>query len=94
MAGRSVQGWTACYHLSGPRSYRDLASRLLRRVTRGGVRMISFVIGLMIGSAFGVCLMGALWAREREERLREFIAVTTLPPRARSRAPVPRRSFG
>lgn len=41
--------------------------------------MISFVVGLMVGSAFGVCLMGALWARDREERVRELIALTTVP---------------
>jgi hypothetical protein len=43
--------------------------------------MITFVIGMMVGSAFGVCLMGALWAREREERVRELIAVTPHPMR-------------
>jgi hypothetical protein len=47
--------------------------------------MISFVIGLMIGSAFGVCLMGALWAREREERLEAPVPVTTLPRQSSSR---------
>ena len=30
--------------------------------------MIAFVAGLVLGSAFGVCLMGALWAMEREQR--------------------------
>ena len=55
--------------------------------------MISFVIGLMIGSVFGACLMGALWAREREERLRELLAVTTLPLSSTSRS-ASRRSVG
>jgi hypothetical protein len=56
--------------------------------------MISFVIGLMIGSAFGVCLMGALWAREREERLRTLLSVTPLPMKRGPRDTVPQRSVG
>jgi len=30
--------------------------------------MIAFAAGLVLGSTFGVCLMGALWARQREEQ--------------------------
>ena len=56
--------------------------------------MISFVIGLMIGSTFGVCVMGALWAREREERLAEPVTITTLPLHASARGGGTRRSVG
>ena len=56
--------------------------------------MISFVIGLMVGAAFGVCLMGALWAREREERLRTLLSVTPLPRTHSPRDAMPHRSIG
>ena len=30
--------------------------------------MIAFAAGIFLGSTFGVCVMGALWARERDEQ--------------------------
>jgi len=44
--------------------------------------MIAFAAGIFLGSTFGVCVMGALWARERDEQTPVIVqgeSVTELP---------------